>query len=453
MQLINYFSTPQELAIVKIACENDFRTYIKLKHKFQDGVDFTFLPFHHEIIDALEKIANYETTCNLLINMPVGFGKSVLISDFTEWCFIRNKNITFLYTSYSDALIQKHSTSIKDSLKGEFCSILWGYEFQKDKNSKANWSIEGGINRSGLTAGAMGGTITGLDAGNPAVNGFCGAMIIDDPQKATDIIFENYREDTIHKYTAGLKTRLRRADVPTILIMQRLHEEDLTGYILQKESDDWDVITVKAMVDDKSIWEDKVSTATLQKERENTPWVFYAQRQQEPNTNINSSFKGLQFTDNDELIHNGIGHIDKGFDGEDGTAFTIIKKQQNGDYIAFGKHWNKHIDDCLHEIKTLAELHRCGTIHTEMNDDKGYLAKNNSNISAYQERQNKHFKIMSYLYPVWKSIYFLKSTDDFYIRQIQNYNEKAKHDDCPDSAASLIRVYEKQTVWTGQRPI
>ena len=53
---------------------------------------------------------------------------------------------------------------------------------------------------------------------------------------------------------------------------------------------------------------------------------------------------------------------------------------------------------------------------------------------------------MTYLYSNWKDIKFLKDTDDDYIRQIQSYEEKAKHDDCPDSAASLIRLLEGEGV-------
>lgn len=446
------FDTDEKRGILKLACEKSLKVFIKVMHKLNTGADFVFKPFHDEIIAALEARANFETTKSLIINVPVGFGKSLLIQYFKSWCFARNKNVTFLYTSYSDTLITKHSSGIKEFMCSEVYNKLWDYKFQKDKNSKANWSIEGAVGRSGLTAGAMGGTITGLDAGNPAIEGFCGAMVIDDPTKATDIIYETTRKDCIHKYTAGLKTRLRRADVPTILIMQRLHEEDLTGYILENEADNFDVITIKALVDEKSIWEEKVSTKSLIECREKTPWVFYAQYQQEPSTNINTSFKGLQFADDEKLIYNGNGHIDKGFEGDDGTAFTIAKNIGENWYV-LGKLWEgAHVDDCLGAIEQLRAEYKCGTILTENNDDKGYLAKNNKNISTYHESQNKHFKIMSYLYPAWKNIYFLKGTDEAYIKQIQHYNERAKHDDAPDSLASLIKRTSSITKLVGMRP-
>lgn len=449
------FPTVQEQAALKIICENSLKAFIKVMHYFTTGAHFTFKPFHDEVIEKLEAIAKYKTTKNLLLNLPVGFGKSQIVEYFISWTFARNKNICHLYTSYSDKLIQKLSSEVIEIINSEPFTVLWGYTLKKDKKSRANWSIDGAVGKAGLTAGSIGGTITGLDAGNPAVDGFCGAMIIDDPMKAGDEIYETKRDLVTEYFSRKLNTRLRRSDVPIILVMQRLHDEDLTGYIknqgkfgaglTQEEKDkwkeDWDEVCIKALVDEKSIWEEKVSTKTLINERERSPWVFYPQRQQEPDSNINTLFKGLRFIDDSSLIHNGIGHIDKGFGGEDSTAFTIAKlvKVDNQErIIMFGKKWNKHIDDCIDEIKAFKNKYLVKTIITENNDDKGYTAKNNG-FTSYHEHMNKHYKIMTYLYTNWQDVYFIKETDEEYIRQIKSYDENAAHDDSPDSAASVIR--------------
>lgn len=461
------FPTAEERAVLKVICENSLKAFIKIMHFYNTGAHFTFKPFHNEAIKALERLAKYETTKNLILNLPVGFGKSQIIEYFKSWCFARNKNLCFLYTSYSDKLIIKLSSEIMEIMQSEPYQALWSYTFKKEKKSKANWSIEGSVGRAGLTAGSIGGTITGLDAGNPAVEGFCGALIIDDPMKAGDEIYETKRDLVVEYFSRKLPSRLRRSDVPIILIMQRLHEEDLTGYIKhegkfgsglspeQKKEweSDWDCITVQALVDEHSIWEEKVSTKTLLKERDREPWFFYPQRQQAPNSNFNTHFKGLQFEDDETKIYDGIGHVDKSFGGEDSTALTIVNQVYNeeldkNEIIMFGKKYDKHIDDCIGEINFWCEHFRCGTVYTENNDDKGYTAKNNDNFATYSEHMNKHFKIMTYLYSNWKDVKFLKDTDEDYIRQIQSYEEKAKHDDCPDSAASAIRLLEGEGVET-----
>lgn len=455
------YPTPEERVICKKMCEMSLKVFIKVMHYYINGVSFTFKDFHNEVIEQLEKRAKYETTKNLLLNLPVGFGKSIIVEYFKSWCYARNKNVCFMYTSYSDGLIVKLSSEIMDIMRSEPFSAMWGYEFKKDRKSKSNWSIEGSLGRAGLTAGSIGATITGLDAGNPAVNGFCGALVIDDPMKAGDEIYETRRDLVVEYFERKLKTRLRRSDVPIIVIMQRLHEDDLSGYIMNegkyaqnktpeqinKWHDTWDVVTVKALVNEKSIWEEKVSTAELLDNRERFPWVFYAQRQQEPNTLINTQFKGLNFTDNEALLRDGIGLLDKGFDGSDNTALVLGKKvviDGQNKIIAFGKVWNKHVKDCITEVYMWRDRYKCGTIYTEKNDDKGYTGKLNKGFKLYDENMNKHIKIMTYLYSNWKDVVFLEGTDPDFIRQIQSYNENVAHDDCPDCLASLIRQLTKR---------
>ena len=451
------FSRPEERAVLKVACENSLKAYIKVMHYYNTGAHFEFMPFHNEVIQKLEDLAFYKSTKNLLLNLPVGFGKSAIVEYFKSWCFARNKNICFLYTSYSDKLIQKLSSEIIEIIYSEPFQAMWNYTLKKDKKSRASWSIEGAVGRAGLTAGSIGGTITGLDAGNPAVPGFCGALIIDDPMKAGDEIYETKRETVVEYFNRKLKTRLRRSDVPIILIMQRLHEEDLTGYIkhegkytegLSEEEltdwqDDWEVVTVQALVDEKSIWEKKVSTKTLIKERNESPWTFYPQRQQEPNSSYNTEFKGLRFVEDSTLIYNGFAFVDKSFGGEDSTTYAagkIVKIDGEDRIVMFGKKFpsGRHVDTCIKEIEAFNLKYFVKTTSTENNDDKGFTAKNNG-WHTYHETMNKHYKIMTYLYTNWKNIYFLPETDGDFIRQIQSYNENASHDDSPDVAASLVR--------------
>jgi hypothetical protein len=88
----------------------------------------------------------------------------------------------------------------------------------------------------------------------------------------------------------------------------------------------------------------------------------------------------------------------------------------------------------------------------ETNADKGYVAKQFAlqgiRVNQYHESTNKFVKISTHLKGVWEDIYFHKDTDKDYITQIEDYNEDADHDDCPDSLASLIRE-SQQTIRRG----
>lgn len=162
-------------------------------------------------------------------------------------------------------------------------------------------------------------------------------------------------------------------------------------------------------------------------------------------------FKNPQFIDQTALIYGGLAHIDAGYDGEDGTAFTAFKKQPNGKIVGYGRIWKKHVDDCLSEIKLICQQLQLGSVACEKNADKGYLAKEMTRAGLipylYSETTNKFIKISTYLRRDWERIEWLQSTDPEYINEILDYSEFAEHDDAPDSAASLLRRMDKQVTY------
>lgn len=178
-----------------------------------------------------------------------------------------------------------------------------------------------------------------------------------------------------------------------------------------------------------------------------TPSLFAANYELKHIADEDAMFDSPNYIEDYALIHNGIAHIDAGYQGEDKTAFTIMKKLSNGRYVAFGKRWDKHVDDCMGEIKALHENYLAGTIHLENNADKGYLAKEfrkeDMPTYEYHESMNKLIKISTYLRKEWKNIDWLDTTDPEYLSDILDYTENAEHDDCPDSAASLVRALSK----------
>lgn len=162
-------------------------------------------------------------------------------------------------------------------------------------------------------------------------------------------------------------------------------------------------------------------------------------------------FKEPKFTSDTTLIYNGSAHIDAAYDGEDGTAYTVMKRLSDGSIVAFGKRWDKHVDDCISEIGQHHKRLRAGSVSCEKNADKGYLAKElrekGFSVNTYSEQMNKFIKISTYLRANWKKIYWLEDTDPEYINEILDYSEHADHDDSPDSAASLLRSFEQKTAY------
>lgn len=155
-----------------------------------------------------------------------------------------------------------------------------------------------------------------------------------------------------------------------------------------------------------------------------------------------------KFFNDKKLLEQGIAHIDAGYGGEDGSAFTLGRRI--GDkYYLYGKLKQRHIDDCLDGFISLTKDCKCGTIWVEKNADKGYLQKEIIRkgylSNSYNEGENKYVKISTFLKMNWNNVYFYEDTDPEYISQIMDYNENAKHDDAPDSASCMIRKL-KQTL-------
>ena len=152
-------------------------------------------------------------------------------------------------------------------------------------------------------------------------------------------------------------------------------------------------------------------------------------------------------TADESLIYDGIAHIDAAYGGEDYTAFTCGRKDGDTIYL-YGRMWQKHVDTVLDAILSDCDRLRCQPIHTENNADKGYLFRELRNrgytARAYTEKENKYYKIATFLRKWWGNVVFLDGTDPAYINMILDYNETAEHDDAPDSAASLIRVLERR---------
>lgn len=181
-----------------------------------------------------------------------------------------------------------------------------------------------------------------------------------------------------------------------------------------------------------------------------TPSLFAANYELKHIADVDAMFDNPRFTNNPELIHDGICHIDAAYGGSDSTAFTIMK-EQNGKLITFGKKFPKHVDECLDEIIHYAEHYKAGTIYCENNADKGYLkkelVKKDRIAKGYHENTNKFIKISSYLKRHWRDIEFLEETDPEYLQEILDYTENAEHDDCPDSCASLVRQIKGKRKW------
>jgi hypothetical protein len=147
------------------------------------------------------------------------------------------------------------------------------------------------------------------------------------------------------------------------------------------------------------------------------------------------------------LLRDGIAHIDAAYGGEDFTALTCAARDGDTLYL-YGRLWRGHVDTLMDEILTECDRLMCSPIYCETNADKSYLSKElrrrGAQTRPYPEKQNKYYKITTYLRKWWGKVVFLRGTDAAYIDQILDYTEQAEHDDAPDSAACVCRILDRR---------
>lgn len=265
-----------------LLCRTSFKYFVQIFHYYLYKRDFIFKPFHLDIIKHLESLVfGTNKKQNLLINMPPRMGKSQLMQYFVAWGYAINNQSNYILTSYGDSLVLKFSDTVKSIVDSDLYKLLFNVEINKKNKAKEFWKTTDG---GELRATSMGGTITGFGAGIME-DGWGGALIIDDPLKADDYKSEAELANCVDFYTNTLKSRLNNTDkTPIILIMQRLSVDDLTGYILANEAENWEHVKYQGLDEDSetALWPEKVPATTLLEWKKLLPFFYYSQYQQEP---------------------------------------------------------------------------------------------------------------------------------------------------------------------------
>ena len=234
-----------------------------------------------EIAMFLESVYRLEVIRGI-INIPPRYGKTeLIIKIFTSWCLAKNHSSKFIHLSYSDSLALDNSAQTKEYIQSDAYQKLWGMTLKKDAQSKSKWFNEFG---GGMYATASGGAITGFGAGGTDANIFGGAILIDDPLKPDDAFSEVKRNAVNNRYNNTIRSRTNNRNVPIIVVMQRLHEDDLSGYLLSGGSgEEWKHLNLPALNENNEpLWEDKHTFKELDAIREADRYTFAGQYMQTP---------------------------------------------------------------------------------------------------------------------------------------------------------------------------
>lgn len=159
----------------------------------------------------------------LLINVPPGSMKSLLVSvlwQAWEWGPRGKRSLRYLTTAFNDGPVKRDTRKTRDLILSEWYQALWP-EVSLTRTAEMSFANSDTGTREGVSFGSL--TSQRGDR-----------LIIDDPHSTETAESETERNNTTRKFREGALNRLNDQEKSAIVvIMQRLHEDDISGVILK----------------------------------------------------------------------------------------------------------------------------------------------------------------------------------------------------------------------------
>lgn len=216
-------------------CEQDLETFLQRAWPSFDPSPFSSNWHVSAIAEHLMAVSRGEIR-KLLINVSPRAGKTNLLAvAFPAWTWANAPNsrypllgpqVRFLCTSYGTEKAQEDGVTARRLIGSEWYQKRWGSRVQittdRDNQERYDTTVGGSRVSTGL-----GGAILGRGGD---------IKIVDDPIKTDDANSDVELKNVLRAYSEMFATRNTDPRITAeIIIMQRLHENDLSGYVISKE--------------------------------------------------------------------------------------------------------------------------------------------------------------------------------------------------------------------------
>jgi len=188
--------------------------------KFVDGWHIRAICEHLEAV-------TYGKIKRLIINVPPRTCKSTIVSVmWPAWIWITHPAKRFLCSAHSFTISERDSDACRKIIGSEWYQRRWGHlvKLSRSQNSKRLFANE--------ASGSRG--ITSVDASGTGANG--DILIGDDLNDTLSVLSDTIRDKTNNWLRAVFMNRLNdRKTGAIVIIMQRCHENDVTGFLLKHD--------------------------------------------------------------------------------------------------------------------------------------------------------------------------------------------------------------------------
>jgi hypothetical protein len=193
--------------------------------------------WHLEVLAAKLEDVRRGRCKRLIVNVPPRHLKSHVISiAFPALVFGHDPTKQILSVTYAQDLSDNLARRSRTLMASAFYQALFYTRISKGREAVSDFETTMGGYRLSTS---VGGVLTGRGAD---------LIIIDDPLKADDALSESRRSSVNEWYDNTLRSRLNNQDQGAIIIvMQRLHADDLVAHVQQSEK--WDVLSFPAIAE------------------------------------------------------------------------------------------------------------------------------------------------------------------------------------------------------------
>jgi predicted phage terminase large subunit-like protein len=200
---------------------------------------------------TLIKEARFKDVCGahcegIIFNVPPRTMKSLLITVmFPAWLWTSDPARRWMFASYAEKLSTQHSVYRRNIMRSPWYQERWGHvvRFSRDQNQKTQYENTA---RGSMLATAMGALATGFGGD---------VLVFDDPLNPEQALSEAERTAINIKFDGTFRSRLNNpATGVKIIVMQRLHEQDLTGHVIGKEAGRWIHVKLPATAETHEHW-------------------------------------------------------------------------------------------------------------------------------------------------------------------------------------------------------
>ncbi len=214
----------------------DFMSFVERAFmELNPQTEFLSAP-HIEVMASRMEECRLGTIKRLIVNLPPRSLKSIVVSvAFSAWLLGKDPSAQIICASYGQDLADKLARDCRSLMTSAFYRRL----FPRTRLSQERQSVHDFLTteHGGRMATSVGGVLTGRGAD---------FIILDDPLKPDDAMSETRRNTVNAWYDNSLLSRLNNKETGVIVIvMQRLHQDDLVGHVLERGR--WDVVSFPAI--------------------------------------------------------------------------------------------------------------------------------------------------------------------------------------------------------------